>query len=302
MYECKFCNKSYEKLNPLSNHQARCKLNPDVISTIYHCNYCGKPSHSRSGTHNHELSCKSNPNRVAHGYNIFDIAQNCDFCGKLCKNANSLRNHERLCKSNPKAQIPSALGKHRPRADLKGKTPWNKGLTKATDERINKVATKLHQDYLSGKFIGSAKGRVLSVEQKKHLSDVAKANQYETHFGRRKIFEYKDIKFISSYEVDVAKSLDANNIKWSIPNRLPYYDTKGKIHYYTADLYLDDYDVYLDPKNDFLINNINPKFGYSDSDKIKWVCEQNDVKILILNKDQLSWDLIRLLIINNFGG
>ena len=54
----------------------------------------------------------------------------CKFCGKICKNANSLRNHERLCKLNPDHQE-SPWTKFN-----KGHAPWNKGLTKETDERI----------------------------------------------------------------------------------------------------------------------------------------------------------------------
>lgn len=54
----------------------------------------------------------------------------CKFCGKVCKNANSLRNHERLCKENPKRQESSWTKFN------KEHEPWNKGLTKETDERI----------------------------------------------------------------------------------------------------------------------------------------------------------------------
>jgi len=43
----------------------------------------------------------------------------------------------------------------------------------------------------------------------------------------------------------------------------------------------------LDPKNDFLINNINPRIGFKDVDKIKLVEIQNSIKIFILNKEQL---------------
>ena len=49
-----------------------------------------------------------------------------------------------------------------------------------------------------------------------------------------------------------------------------------------------EYDVYLDPKNDYLINKINESDGYNDVDKINWVSLQNNVKIYILNKNNLS--------------
>lgn len=54
----------------------------------------------------------------------------CKFCGKACKNANSLRNHERLCKLNPNHQESSWTKFN------KEHEPWNKGLSKETDERV----------------------------------------------------------------------------------------------------------------------------------------------------------------------
>ena len=57
-----------------------------------------------------------------------------------------------------------------------------------------------------------------------------------------------------------------------------------------------DYDIYLDPKNDYLINHSNPTLGYNDCEKIDWVMEQNDVRIIILDKTQLTWDKIEELI------
>jgi hypothetical protein len=49
-----------------------------------------------------------------------------------------------------------------------------------------------------------------------------------------------------------------------------------------------DYDIYLDPKNFFLIEK--------DTIKIELVVKQKNVRILILNKNQLSWNVIKELI------
>lgn len=62
----------------------------------------------------------------------------------------------------------------------------------------------------------------------------------------------------------------------------------GKQHRYTPDFYLPEYDIYLDPKNDYLINNINPSLGYNDVEKIKKVSTQNNIKILILDVNSLT--------------
>lgn len=87
----------------------------------------------------------------------------------------------------------------------------------------------------------------------------------------------------SSYEYKVAKDLDTHNIRWIRPNPLSY-KINGKSKRYYPDFYLIDYDVYLDPKNDFLI----PR----DRKKINIVENTHNVRVLILDKDNLQWENI----------
>ena len=89
----------------------------------------------------------------------------------------------------------------------------------------------------------------------------------------------------SSYELTVATELDKNNVKWSRPKPFWYVDLKKIKHRYYPDFYLSDYNVYLDPKNDYLIKN--------DAAKIQYVREQNNIQIIILNKDELNWKVIQ---------
>lgn len=95
----------------------------------------------------------------------------------------------------------------------------------------------------------------------------------------------------SSYEKIVAEELDKNEINWNRPKGLKWIDTKDKSHLYYPDFYLIEYDIYLDPKNSYLT--------IKDSEKIKLVQEQNNVKVLVLDKNNLMWDSIKLKI---FGG
>lgn len=71
-----------------------------------------------------------------------------------------------------------------------------------------------------------------------------------------------------------------DNITWIRPKYLKYGENKK----YYADFYLVDYNVYLDPKNSFLI--------IKDADKIAQVQKENNVRVLILTKLQLTWDKI----------
>lgn len=100
----------------------------------------------------------------------------------------------------------------------------------------------------------------------------------------------------SSYELAVAISLDENGIRWNTCGRFPYIDPNGKPRSYTPDLYLIDYDVYLDPKNDFLLENVNPRLGFTDIEKIRLVEAQNQIRVLTLDKYQLEWNVIRALL------
>lgn len=123
-----------------------------------------------------------------------------------------------------------------------------------------------------------------------------KAKDRQTHPQNGKVVLYNGIKLGSMYEVAVAKSLDENNILWNRPPPMKYIDSSGKQRNYFPDFYLPDYNVYLDPKNDFLINHINPGTGFKDTDKIEWADKFNNTRTIVLNKNQLSWDIIKSLL------
>ena len=123
-----------------------------------------------------------------------------------------------------------------------------------------------------------------SQETKDELSKIA----IKRGFGGknyRKTFYYNGIILESSYELKVAQELDKYSIQWSRPKRMEWVDTAGKKHHYTPDFYLPEYKIYLDPKNDYLINQ--------DSNKIMLCSVQNNVKIFVLSKLELTWDQIR---------
>ena len=111
----------------------------------------------------------------------------------------------------------------------------------------------------------------------------------------RKGIYYNSIKLDSSYEVTLAENLDHHGIRWERCSRFPYH-MNDNLHYYTPDFYLPDHNVYLDPKNDFLIQNINPSLGYSDTDKIQQVMKENKIRIIILDKEHLCWEEVKKLL------
>lgn len=125
-------------------------------------------------------------------------------------------------------------------------------------------------------------------EARARLSLLAKERRLGGIRQSKRIY-YNGVYLGSSYELKLAQDLDKHNVAWEQPERFLYTDNSGKQRTYTPDFFLPKFNVFLDPKNDFLINNINPSLGFCDRDKIKRVEEQNGIKILILNKDELNY-------------
>lgn len=127
----------------------------------------------------------------------------------------------------------------------------------------------------------------------KRLSSVAKNNKALGGNKNNKAHGYYTsptagtVWLESSYELKVAQELDNHNIAWSRPSYFNYTLNEQTKKYY-PDFHLTDLNIYLDPKNDFLI--------IQDADKIKAVSEQNNIIVIILTKHQLSWEKIKFLI------
>ncbi|MEE9215428.1 MAG: hypothetical protein V3U54_11680 [Thermodesulfobacteriota bacterium] len=98
---------------------------------------------------------------------------------------------------------------------------------------------------------------------------------------------YKGISLDSSFELIVAKELDKHGISWTRPKFLIWMDNRQKRRYF-PDFYLPDFDVYLDPKNDYLIKK--------DKRKLQLVRKYNKVKVLVLSESNLTWDKIQKVI------
>lgn len=211
---------------------------------------------------------------------------NCVHCNKECKNANSHRNHERTCPSN--------LNRVLHTNGMTGKPSWNKGLTIETDERVkqSRVAFKI-----SGKAAEKALNRTDDEKEAIRIkrNETAKRNGnifggYRENAGRSKKFRVIDsfgleVCLQSTYELLCSEILNELGINWIRPKAIKY-DTKRN---YFADFYLVDYDIYLDPKNDYKAK--------LDEEKISKVIEQNNVKLFVLLKQNITIDYIQSLLL-----
>ncbi len=202
----------------------------------------------------------------------------CEFCNKKCSNDNSYRNHTRCCPENPNRNYVNGMV---------GKVSHKKGKTKDTDESIKRQAKSFKAKIVSGEYIPH---RTPHTKECKEGMSLIMQGKMQNRYTASKRIEYNGIKFESSWEYAVAIDLDANDIKWTRPAPILYKDINDQQRRYYPDFYLVDYDVYLDPKNDYVKK--------LDADKITAVQLQNNVKIILLGKLQLKWDAIKDLINN----
>lgn len=190
----------------------------------------------------------------------------CNFCQKECPSKSGLGNHKRFCPHNPnRVAYVSQTTKE------KGHIAWNKGLDK-TDERVARLSAKA----------AAAPRRPMSEQSRQNISrgTKGKTGGYRENAGISKKFRVEDsfgkiTCLQSSYELEVSKILNELEIKWLRPKALKY-DGRN----YFADFYLPDFDVWLDPKNDYKAK--------LDEEKIRKVIEQNNVKLFVLLKEQIN--------------
>lgn len=117
---------------------------------------------------------------------------------------------------------------------------------------------------------------------------IGKRGGYRPNAGRSKKFKVfdsfgKETILQSTYELTCSQLLDEMSIKWVRPKALKY---SGKNYF--ADFYLTDYDIYLDPKNDYKAK--------VDAEKIQKVVEENSVKLFVLLQTQITKEYIGFVI------
>lgn len=235
----------------------------------------------------------------------------CKFCGRDCNRPSGLAMHERACKLNPERK---PIQNHKcnwpgfkPKADgwicrgCSGNFKTRRELLRHKKEcDFYKVLLANERKERGKAFSKKFKGTKIlahpcSEENKAKMRDLA----FRRHLGgwhTSRSIEYNGIKLDSEYELMVAKELDLNGIKWERPSYFLWTDDSGIKHRYYPDFYLKEYGIYLDPKNDYLINNKSARFGITDREKISIVEKQNGIKILILDKDHLLWENIKKLL------
>lgn len=199
----------------------------------------------------------------------------CEFCNKSIKNLISYRQHYVRCKSNPDRIL------CKPGLGMLGKTGWNKGLTKETDERVlrNSInAAKVTRE----QFKNGRKNSPMSEENKRKLSERQSLNNTG---GKSKWYIVANQKVQGTYEKQFAEKLEMENIEWykiSTSNHIFRYFIDGKEKSYAPDFWLPKFNMYVEIK------------GYwwgDDENKMNIVKEQHQDKnvVIIFGKKRLDY-------------
>ena len=156
-----------------------------------------------------------------------------------------------------------------------GKKPWNKGLSAECNESIRRMAD-------------NNRGKKATEEQRKHMSESAKKRKIHGHTGHKHSPET-----IAMLRENTAR-LHAKG-RYNHTNTLPFremcsildnmgilYESEKIVEYYSYDIYLPEYDVYIEVDGDFF--HVNPLF-YPDGPicKVQRRNKYNDRK-----KDEFS--------------
>jgi hypothetical protein len=206
------------------------------------------------------------------------MSLHCVYCDKICKNKNSHTQHTRTCPRNKDRVYTNYSA---------GKSAWNKGKTKETNDIVRRSAEKLKDGYKSGRIIAK---EITNIDRER-LSRTAKERGfggYRENAGRSKKYKVIDsfgtsTTLQSSYEYKCFEILTEMNIRWIRPKALKY-DGRN----YFADFYLVDHNIYLDPKN-----NYKAKL---DAEKIRLAKEQNQVAIFVILEKDLTKDHITRIV------
>lgn len=196
----------------------------------------------------------------------------CHHCEKILKSEKSLKAHFWRVHTKDGIEYSKNI------AGRQSKPSHRKGLTKETSEEIRKtsekVAITMREKVSNGTYVPivwTEERRIsLSIEQ-----------SIKNRGGKCKWFDYKGYKIQGKWELAIVQKLDELNIKWHKPrvnSEVWKYTIDGKQKSYTPDLYLEQFDLFLEIK------------GYwwgNDKEKMNTVISQYpNKKIVIVEKEE----------------
>lgn len=223
-----------------------------------------------------------------------NIIFKCSFCEKIYKRISDQHQHEKWCKENPNHLIKKSPAKSEKWLAAMQTRKHANQYTKAKELGLDKpIVSKDTREKLSKASKGRKHSEISKQKISESMRELIQNGNREYSFLHRKTYEFEGERLDSSYELLVAQELREHNIKFDIhPKGLNYIGDDGKIRTYFPDFYLKDYDVYLDPKNDFLLSEQYKYHNLTTKEKIMRVQDYNNISVIVLDKHSLTFDKI----------
>lgn len=197
---------------------------------MYQCKFCGKEYNTNGNCVRHEThDCLLNPDSSKNK----KIKYVCSFCGKRCGSLQGLRRHENYCVNNPQHKE-------------KNWEPWNKGLTKDTNDTIKQQAKNFSARIAKEGYVGCCGLRgdqnpSKRADVKAKVSAKMMGNHYNNpnKTGRGKKGWYKGFYCSSTYELAFVIYCIDNHINIQRYTGFYEYQYDNKTHRYYPDFIID---------------------------------------------------------------
>lgn len=162
--------------------------------------------------------------------------------------------------------------------------PWNKGLTKETDERVKQSSETYKTNFEAGKF--KIIGHKHTLETRNKLSEIrskyldsCKAGFSDVGWYKIKNLNGEEFTVRGTWERDFGNYLTNNKILWIRNKQLKYIQTDNSVHRYNPDFYLPDKDLYIEIKG---------YFSNKDKEKIKLVLTQHKINLKFVREAEIK--------------
>lgn len=285
---CNICNETFESGRSYSNH-VRWKHKNVIFYDMEKCQFCDK----LMGNHLivlHENSCIKNPKNVKYCKQCNKIIINYknEFCSSSCA---ATYNNKRIGPYNPYNPYKSINiqckqcnviftkknTQHKGICDECRKKEYHKHILTLTCEICNEIFT--HYVYMKT-CSKKCMCKLLSIKHKANPNCGG-----ETNYRK---FTYKGIYMDSSWELEIAQYMDNQNIEWQRTRKIMFWwtDKNGLKRRYYPDFYLPKYDLYLDPKNKYLLK--------LDEYKLNQVIKENNINLIYGHKNLILEKLMGL--------
>ena len=215
-----------------------------------------------------------------------NVSIECIFCKRIAKNPNSNRNHERLCKLNPERQVSYLLSEewvqYKQSVEYKSQNVYTKAKRLGLPKPIIVHSEQARINHATAAARRTPEERELSaIKISNTVREKVKNGTWHTSLAKKMHHNYNGVDLHGKWELNYAKWLDLNNIRWERCKQQFIYNFENKVRYYTPDFYLPDKNEYIEIKGYKTLKDVS-KWDQFPIDKKLIVLMQKDLKRLAI--------------------